>query len=204
MGRTWFFLQSRREPDMPPDRRTLRDIRSAYRGMWEYQRQIGQWACWFRFNKAATTVMPIYDTGPQRAWFNPVTLPVHLGEYRRAGENFNDDGLYLVDTLHLIFSYDAFFHTGMPDPDLTGQNHQNDRVAFDGRLFSVSTFYPRGRVADYFLTISVDAIEVAQSELNEDVDIPIFAPYITVPDVQTPAVTPGFGGFGTDRLYAED
>jgi hypothetical protein len=167
---------------MPPDRRTLRDIRSAYKGMKEYQLNTGQTVAWFRFDQPDTTVHPVYDTGPQRIWYPPVCLPVLLAEYLRARKNIDDDGLYLVDHLHIIMSFDQFFHTQMPDPDITGEGHMNDRIGFDGRLFSVVGFLPQGRVADYFLTISVDAVQVAQSELAEDVAAAMFASYVTVGD----------------------
>lgn len=163
---------------MPPDRRTLRDIRDAYEGMKRYQLEAGQWVQWFRFNSPATTAHPIYDTGPQRVWYPSINLPCQIGEYRRAPKNFDDDGLYLIDNTHLIFSYDAFFHTQMPDPDPTGQDHLNDRVGFDGRLFHVTSFIPRGRVARYFLTVSADIAEVAVEDLAEDVDTGMFDQYV--------------------------
>ena len=163
---------------VPPDRRTLRDIRDAYEGMKEYQLHVGQWVHWFRFNKGATTAHPIYDTGPQRVWYPAITLPVLIGEYSRAPQNFDDDGLYLIDRVHLIFSYDAFFHTTMLDPDPSGQDHLNDRVGFDGHLFSVDLFIPRGRVASHFLTISVDLTEVGQADLDEDRPDSMFSPYL--------------------------
>jgi len=164
---------------LPPDRRTLRDIRQAYKGMmFDYQRDVGQWCQWFRFNSTATTSHPIYSTGPQRVWYNPITLPVLLGEYTRGEQNFDNDGLYLVDSVRLIFSYKAFLQTTMPDPDPFGQDHLNDRVVFDGHLFSVDSFVPRGRVASYFLTVSVDLSEVAQEDLDEDNDTGMWDPYI--------------------------
>jgi hypothetical protein len=163
---------------MPPDRRTLRDIRDAYRGMFEYQLQVGQWVQWFRFDQADTTSHPVYDVGPQRVWYPPVTLPVYIGEYHRAPKNFDDDGLYLIDNVTVIVSYDAFFHTTMPDPDPTGQDHLNDRVAFDGKLFHVTSFIPKGRVASHFLTITIDLAEVASEDLAEDVLDPMFQPFI--------------------------
>lgn len=168
---------------MPPDRRTWRDIYGAWDGMKEMQILQGQWAQWFRFNKAATTSHPVYDTGPQRVWFPSISLPVYLGEYMRAAQNFDDDGLYQTDRLHLIFSYNAFFTTGMQDPDPNNFDHVNDRVGFDGRLFSVNSFYPRGRVAGQFLTVSADCLEVGQADLAEDVDTAgLFMGYVTVPD----------------------
>lgn len=168
---------------MPPDRRLLREIRSAYHGIKIAQLGQGQYVNWFRFNQTGTTSHPIYDTGPLRAWYNPISLPVWLGEYQRAGKNFGDDGLYLVDRVHVICSYDQFFHTTMPDPDPYGNDHLRDRVAFDGHIFKVDTFLPRGRVADYFLTISIDLTEVAQTSLAEDGTIAIFTPYLNVPDI---------------------
>lgn len=163
---------------MPPDRRLLREIHAANKIMKRYQFQAGQWAQWYRFDLADTTSNPIYDTGPQRVWYPAITLPVILGEYSRAPQNFDDSGLYLLDRLHLIFSYDAFFHTTMVDPDPTGQDHLNDRVGFDGHLFSVNSFIPRGRTASHFLTVSCDLQEVAQEDFNEDVDNSLFAKYI--------------------------
>lgn len=162
---------------MPPDRRSLREIRLAYRIMAEQQLRMGQWAHWFRFNAPATTSHPTYDTGPERVWYNPITVPVLLGEYLRARRNADDDGLYLVDRLHIVLSYDAFFHSTMPDPDPTGQDHLNDRVGYDGHLFRLEAFVPAGRLASYFLTISVDCTEVAAEDLAEDLPNPLFANY---------------------------
>jgi hypothetical protein len=168
---------------MPPDRRLLRDIQSAYHGMKLAQVDQGQWVHWFRYNQTASTSHPVYDTGPLRVWYPSITLPVWVGEYQRAGRNFDDDGLYLVDRVHVICSYDAFFHTTMPDPDPYGNDHLRDRVAFDGHIFRVDTFLPRGRAASYFLTISIDLTEVAQSDLAEDGTIAQFTPYLNVADI---------------------
>jgi hypothetical protein len=147
--------------------------------MKEYQLQAGQWCQWFRFNPTATTAHPIYDTGPQRIWYPAITLPLVIGEYRRAPQNFDDDGLYLIDRVHLIFSYFAFFQSEIPDPDPSGRDHVNDRVGFDNHLFSVDSFIPRGRVASHFLTVSADLTEVGQAELDEDVPDTMFAPYLS-------------------------
>jgi hypothetical protein len=164
---------------MPPDRRTLRDIRQAYEGFKnDYQLNAGQWVQWFQFNPAATTAHPIYDTGPQRAWNTGVTVPVLEGIYTRAEQNFDQDGLYLVDSVRLIISYKAYLQALLKDPDSTGMDHLNDRVVFDNHLFSVDSFVPRGRIASYFLTISVDLTEVAQEELDEDNDTGMWDSYI--------------------------
>jgi hypothetical protein len=164
---------------MPPDRRTLRDIRNAYEGMKQYQVDVGEWVQWFRYNQAASTSHPVYSTGPNRQWYPPITLPVVIGEYQRARRNRDDDGLYQVDRVHAICSYDAFFHTTMPDPDPNGADHVKDRVAFDGKLFSVEAFSPAGRVASYFLTISIDLVEVALEDLDEDFALSMWQQYIS-------------------------
>ena len=163
---------------MPPDRRILRDVRDAYQAMKQYQYEAGQWVYWFRFDKAGTTSHPVYDTGPQRAWKQPIILPVIIAEFERPPQNYDDDGLYIVAKAHLIFSYDAFFHSTMPDPDPNYQGHLNDRVAFDGYLFSVDSFQPRGRVADQFLTVSADLRGVAQEDMDEDTATSMFSPYL--------------------------
>lgn len=162
---------------MPIDRRMFRDVDSAYEGMFRYGYETGQYVLWFRFNKSATTSHPVYDTGPQRAWYPAVTIPVLVAEYQRAGQNFDDDALYLVDHVHGVMSYKAFFQAPIADPDTLGQNHVNDRVAVDGRLFSVTRFLPQGRVASSFLTISFDLTMVTQEDLDEDVAEPMFEPY---------------------------
>lgn len=168
---------------MPPDRRLLRDIQSAYEGMKLAQLDQGEWVHWFRYNQAASTSHPVYDTGPTRVWYPAITLPVWLGEYSRASKNIDDDGLYLVDKVHVICSYDAFFHTTMPDPDPHYNNHLRDRVGYDGHIFKVDMFLPKGRVASYFLTISIDLTELAQSEMAEDGTIGQFTPYLNVADI---------------------
>jgi hypothetical protein len=162
----------------PSDRRLWREIWGARQAFKDYQLEAGQWVQWFRFNKPGTTANPIYDTGPQRVWYPAITLPVMLAEQTRASQNFDDDGLYLVSRLHLIFSYYAFFQTTMPDPDPYGQDHVNDRVGFDTTLFSVDSFIPHGRVAGQWLTVSCDLTEVASEDLAEDVPAPMFAPYV--------------------------
>jgi hypothetical protein len=163
---------------VPPDRRTLRDIRSAYAGMKRYQEETGEWVQWFRFNVNATTSDPTYATAPQRAWYSPVTVPVLLGEYQRASKNFDDDGMYLVDRMHGILSYDQFFGSQILDPDPYGMNHLNDRIGFDGRLFGLTSFMPRGRVASYFLTISIDMVQLTAEDLASDAAIPMFSQYV--------------------------
>ena len=143
-----------------------------------YQQQTGEWVAWFRFDQADTTSHPTYSTGPQRVWYPAVTVPVVIAEDIRASKNFDDDGLYLIDQLHLVVSYSAFIHSMIPDSDPTGQDHLNDRIGFDNKLFSVNSFVPRGRVANSYLTISVDCREVAQEDLNEDVLVSMFQPYV--------------------------
>src|ERR1035441_9179738 len=98
---------------MPPDRRTLRDIRDAYEGMKQYQLDVGQWVHWFRYDTVDSVSHPVYDVGPERIWYPPITIPMVMGEYRRAPKNFDDDGLYLIDSVHMVCSYNAFFHTTM-------------------------------------------------------------------------------------------
>lgn len=162
---------------MPPDRRLLGEIRQAYEGMNYAQLDQGQWVEWFRFNAAGTTSDPTYDTGPGRLWYPAITIPVWLGEFERQSKNFDDDGLYLVNTVHGIMSYYSFFSSTILDPDPTGQNHLNDRVGYDGTLFGISSFIPRGRVASYFYTISFDMIEIMAEDLAEDATNSLWAPY---------------------------
>jgi hypothetical protein len=162
---------------MPPDRRTLRSINAAFRTMAAYQNYAGQWVQWFRLNKSATISDPMFGTGPGRVWYTPVIVPVIDARIIRPPRNFDDDGLYLVDRAHLVLSYRAFFNTVLPDPDTDGKNHYGDRAGLDGVLYTVTDFIPQGRIASNFLTISVDLIQVAYSELNEDVVAPMFAGY---------------------------
>jgi hypothetical protein len=103
---------------------------------------------------------------------------VLIGEYHRAEKNSDDDGLYLVDTARLVLSYNAFFSSTIQDPDPNGQDHVNDRVGFDGRLFGITSFLPEGRVASFFLTITVDLIQITQADMNIDGSIEMFSGYV--------------------------
>ena len=164
---------------MPFDRRLIQERTLAYRAMREYTGQVGQDLAWFRFNPNLTTSHPVYDVGPQRVWYNPVTVPALIGQYIRPSKNLDADGLYLAAQAHGTISYEAFVASGIPDPDPSEENHLNDRVGFDGHLFTVMEFTPVGRVASAFLTIAFVLHEVDRAIYEEDAAVPMFAPYIT-------------------------
>lgn len=150
------------------DRRFINEIRSLYRGLREFAYQGGMPVNWYRYNASSSTSDPVYDTGPERVWYAPITVSTIMARYIRAPRDYNDDGLFRVDRAQLVLSYFDFFSSTMPDPDVTGQDHLNDRVVFDGKLFRLEQFLPQHRVADQFLTIAIEMTEIAASELQED------------------------------------
>ena len=148
------------------DSRLRRELRSVEKAIRQRQTLAGQWLQWYQIDYANTTSDPVYSTGPSRKWLAPVTIPAYSAWISQAPQSFGDDGLYLVDRLQAVVSVWEFEHRGMTL--FTDDHHLNDRVMFDGELFSVDSFIPGGRVADRYMTIAISALQVKPEEFEEE------------------------------------
>lgn len=107
--------------------------------------------------------------GTTRRWGKGKTIPVYQAILTEGERQYGDTGTYAVDTLLLIVNYKVLVRHGITDPTDRGM-HYNDRIEYDGRLFSVTHFYPQGRIADSIITVTVSATEVKEDERRNDPD----------------------------------
>jgi len=151
------------------DRALRREVASINRALWRRQRHLGWSVKWYTFNPTLTTPDFIYDTGPQRMWNAPRVVPVYDRETVMQQNLFRDTGLYVVDEMALVFSYETLVSFGIHNPIET-TNHETDRIEFNGALFQVSQFLPQSPLgADQnFMVVSVRGKAVMPDELLED------------------------------------
>lgn len=177
---------------MPGSHRMRRDIRAANKHMRREARRWGQQVLWYEFNPASVEdvdsgdlgtgydadlydeggaqVRPgTTDTGTGRRWKSPKPVQVQLARLDEGAEQYDDRGTYEVDRLTVIVSRQALVFAGI-DPDV---DREDDRVVFDGRVFAVTHFDKRGRIADTYFTVTVTCTQVKEDEMQTD-DMPWF------------------------------
>jgi hypothetical protein len=174
------------------DRRLRRVIGRAQRSIRRTSQRQGQRVLWYEFipssvedvdsNDQGTAVDDdLYDEGWSQVrpgstqggsaaqWGYPKPVQVFQAMLTEGAQTFDPEGgSYMVDNLTLIVGYQAFLRAGVSNPADRGA-HINDRVEYDGRLFAVDAFNPRGRVADTSLTVTVRCLEIKDDELPNSV-----------------------------------
>lgn len=104
-------------------------------------------------------------TGQSAQWYAPITVRVYQAILNEGSQEFQPEGQYTVDRLTLIVSYESLKRAGIPNPTDRGA-HTNDRIDYDGRLFSVDSFNPRGRISNNVFTVTVQCLEIKDDELQ--------------------------------------
>jgi hypothetical protein len=148
-------------------------------------RAFGQSVLWYEFDPTSVEDVDsadqgvgfdddVYDEGgtqfgggQSRKWQKPKRVQVFQAMLEEGMEQDTGDGTYTVDGLTLIASYALLVQQGISNPTDRGA-HIRDRIEFDGRLFKVSHFEPRGRISDYIETVTVTAVEVKDDERVTD------------------------------------
>jgi len=170
------------------DRRLRRNAIRINQGLERFGRQVGQDVLWYEWNAASVEDEDSSDPGPQfdddlydeggsqpgrpdapvgrnAEWWAPVTVRVLQAVLNEGEQEFQDIGNYTVDRLSIVVAYEALVKAGISNPTDRG-GHMNDRIGYDGRLFSVDAFNPRGRIANVpGFTVSVMATEIKDDEL---------------------------------------
>jgi hypothetical protein len=143
----------------------------------------GQIALWFSYDAANTHVDALFDVGSYaagggRMWKSPVPLKV-VNAIKLEGSNTpNDQGRYTFDSLRLIFSADQITQAGLRDVILNPNQHLNDRMVFENKVFEPNNIRVRGIVYHGYATVAVDADQVKREEMvNDD---PQFHKYISL------------------------
>lgn len=129
-------------------------------------RAYGQTVLWFELDEAHENPHDPYDEGG-RFWKSPRTINVYQASIDEGEQQFLRTGAYRVATLHLIIEGDELRRRGISQPIERGA-HDQDRIIYDGRLFSVDDLEPRGRIGNTLMTVSVQCTEVMEDEQQMD------------------------------------
>lgn len=108
-----------------------------------------------------------FGGGSSRKWQAPKRVPVYQAMLDEGAEQDIGDGQYTVDRLNIITGYTFLVKSGISNPTDRGA-HIRDRIEYDGRLFRIDQFEPRGRVADTITSVRVSAVEVKDDERTSD------------------------------------
>lgn len=166
-----------------------------HRGLRGWQRQIGDSVIWWRFDYASSHIHDIYDegTGVGRVFYGPWNIPtIHTEHVEGANTEPRDEGLYMVDTLHVIAEFRQLQKIGLTRQDIETGNYQRDRLAYDNKLFVVDECLILGQIRRRDIIVSVTATQIKNDELVDD---PQFAQYLKDP-TQHPNWTGLYGGDG--------
>lgn len=147
---------------------------SIERGMQaDLQKPVGQTLLWYVFDSSGSMWDPVYDvasseTGAGRVWKNPVKVRV-LSTQRSEGAAQIENGLYTVDSLHIVCSIDEATRSLLDMVD-DWHAHLDDRIVFNKTLFSPTSIQERGLLGqNSYTVIGVDAKQVTREEAVNDV-----------------------------------
>lgn len=156
------------------------ELRNIYDGVREgLYEPVGQILPWYVYDPTLTAVDPIYDVGgvpAGRRWLDPVNLTVASAVKVEGGAPANDNGLYVVSTLKLVFTVDAARHAGIADIVFNPEGHNVDRVIYESKVFEPTQVRTRGMLKAGYAVIGVDLAQVKSEELVND---PQFQQYCT-------------------------
>lgn len=152
----------------------------------ELQEPFGQNVEWWVYNKAESSVDPIYDTGQNDSdgglvWDGPFYVPVVSANLKQGhAPQTAHEGYYNVDALHLVASVDAVKRAGIRDIATNPSAHLADRIIWRGQVWKPSDIQPRGIVGpSRYVVLGIDCNEISPEEMVNDVT---FQKYASVSD----------------------
>jgi hypothetical protein len=160
---------------------TRYELDSVYESMREdLQQYIGQYVPWYRFDRAGSTVDPIYDVGASsgtggRKFFPPFLLPVISAGLAEGVEVNVGQGEYTTDVCHLVVSYDQAEKAGLRNMAINWRLFMGDRFIWNNTVFQVRSIQVRGPVGPRYEVLGIDGWQVNAEELINDVDFLAFA-----------------------------
>lgn len=145
-----------------------------------------RWAPWYLEENFDTIADDIYDVsssqqGEGRRWQLPFKLPVIMAQITRGGNQMNERGFYVVDTLRIVLN------SGEAErliPNILGDEPNDfikDRVEYQGQIFTPIRVVPRGIVGNQYAVVTIDCTEVNSEELVNDQQFVRFAKPVSDP-----------------------
>jgi hypothetical protein len=139
----------------------MNDIMRAYQRVW------GENVLWFEYDAMASSKDRVYDEGPSRAWYPPVSLPVMFLDFRQDDPIDTDEGFYVLSTASVCFQVTSATDRFRINPLFTA-NHFRDRFQYDNVLYRVTKYEKQGFVHGTYLTVSALGEQVKAEEMVND------------------------------------
>lgn len=158
-----------------------REIRSAERGLTELQREIGDTVTWYELDPALSSGGEIYGEGGIQDPFDLTLAPSGAGLIFKAPKPTvavwirfiptttpqSESGEYTLDTSTMRFATKTLREAGLQHPQDPNW-HFNDRIAYNGVLFRVEEYAPKGWLHNAYLMIDVSLRQFKEEEMESD------------------------------------
>lgn len=150
------------------------ELNAIYEGMQEdLQEFIGQYIPYYRFDREASVVDPIYDVGGEgggRRFKSPFLLPTISAGLEEGVEINTGQGQYTTDVCHLVVSYDQAEKAGLRKMKTNWRLFLGDRFIYLDTVFQVRNIQVRGPVGNRYEVLGIDGWQVNAEELVNDPD----------------------------------
>lgn len=140
----------------------------------DLQRPVGTTAEWWTYNTVLTQVDPIYDVGNNvpdytggKVWNGPYLLPVVRAVIKQGQTKTSQQGFYNADLLHLTVNA-TDMEKIIPKVMLNPDDIDRDRVVWKNEVWRPFQAQQTGVVAEGFVLLSIDLIQVMPEELVND------------------------------------
>lgn len=179
-------------------------LRSYQKGLRQFQHEVGDNIVFYEFDRLNSTMDDTYDEGqlpdifdpaladtgtPGRVYRNPVIIPAVWVFLTAPTTVQTEEGEYTVNTVSFRMSTQTAGRVGLQTP-LDPAKHFNDRFSYNGFLYRVDKWSPRGWLFGQYMMVDVSGTQVKTEELAEDATP--FAPSQTdAPVVTSLPWTPG-------------
>lgn len=150
------------------------ELKAIYEGMQEeLQEFVGQLIPYYRFDREASVVDPIYDVGGAgggRRFKEPFLLPTLSAGLEEGVEINTGQGQYTTDICHLVVSYDQAEKAGLRKMKTNWRTFLGDRFIYLDTVFQVRNIQVRGPVGTQYEVLGIDGWQVNAEELINDLD----------------------------------
>lgn len=174
-----------------------------FRGLADFQRQVGVTILWFEYNNAASSTDQTYSEGPVpgisfqdtygeatgaqtyngdsviggNMFKGPIPVPAVWVRYMEPWDVQSESGMYLTSHISLRVSADQMRKIGLGHPE-NPADHMNDRFSYKSKLFRVQDYVPRGELIAQYLMVDVVGTELKEADLQTD-PFPFWVPPTT-------------------------
>jgi len=158
-----------------------REIRSIERGLREFQQEVGDVVEWYEFDPYLSGGGDTYQEGSIPDPFDaslplsgqgvvfrpPVAIPVVWLRFMAPESVQTDSGEYTINRTSLRMSANGIKSGALRhafDPDY----HYNDRYSYNGFLYRVESFSPRGWLHGAYLMVDITGRQMKEEEFETD------------------------------------